>query len=147
MAGYGELKYGDYVEVDKHLYLVFGDDCEHRETENAFYYFDYASGHGVVEASYKLSDMYRKGHGTEPDPNKAWGLLMQLYEWCNKKKKDKGKYPDIMLRIGYCYRDGISVARDIDKARDCFNEAKTGIELRIKKHKGFGDEVVLKKYS
>ena len=49
-----------------------------------------------------------------------------------------------MLRIGYCYRDGDGVERDIDKARECFYEAKEGIELRIKKHKGFGDEVVLR---
>ena len=138
-----ELERDPYV-ANSLGYIYYSDRLGSPDYEKAFYYFDYAAGDGVVEATYKLSDMYRKGHGTEKNPEYAWKLLMQLYEWCNKKKKDKGKYPDIMLRIGYCYRDGDGVERDIDKARECFYEAKEGIELRIKKHKGFGDEVVLR---
>ena len=46
--------------------------------------------------------------------------------------------------MGYCYRDGVGVGIDRDKALECFEEAKEGIELRLKKYKGFGDEVVLK---
>ena len=61
-----------------------------------------------------------------------------------QKEECQGKYPDIMLRIGYCYRDGVGVERNLRKALECFYEAKEGIELRIRKHKGFGDETVRK---
>lgn len=138
-----ELERDPYV-ANSLGYIYYSDRLGAPDYEKAFYYFSYASGDGVVEATYKLSDMYRKGHGTQMDPDRSWELLMQVYEWCNKKKKAKGKYPDIMLRMGYCYRDGVGVKRDIQKARECFYEAKEGIELRIKKNKGFGDEVVLR---
>lgn len=133
---------GDPFVANSLGYIYYSDRLGAPDYEKAHYYFTYAAGDGVVEATYKLSDMYRKGHGVEKDPDKAWELLTVLYKWTDKKKKAKGKYPDIMLRIGYCYRDGIGVEQDIEKARECFLEAKAGIELRIKKHKGFGDEVV-----
>lgn len=137
-----ELERDEYV-ANSLGYIYCSDRLGDPDYEKAFYYFSYAASQGVVEATYKLSDLYRKGHGTEKNPDKAWKLLSELYRNCNKKKKDKHKYPDIMLRIGYCYRDGIGVEKDLSKALESFSEAKEGILLRIKKQKGFGDEKVL----
>ena len=110
--------------------------------EKAFLCFTYAAENGVIEATYKLSDMYRKGHGTAQNYEKAWNLLSTLYEQSDKKHPAKKKLPDIALRMGYCYRDAVGVERDYNKAREFFLLAKRGIELRLKKHPGFGDQVV-----
>jgi len=135
---------GDAHAANSLGYIYYSSRLGKPDYEKAFFYFTQAADCGIVEATYKLSDMYRHGHGTDHNPTKAWELLCSLYEKIDKKKKWKWKYPDICLRMGYCYRDGIGVDADKEKAYYYFTEAKIGIEERIEKDKGFGDEVVLK---
>lgn len=137
-------KYNDEFAANSLGYIYYSDRLGEPDHEKAFEYFSFASRHRVIEATYKLSDMYRKGHGTEKSPQTAWELISILYDLSDKKHKSERKYPDIALRMGYCYRDGIGVKKDLDKALEFFYEAKEGIEFRIKKNCGFGDEVVLK---
>lgn len=135
---------GDPYVANSLGYIYYSDRLGKPDYNKAFYYFNYASSYGVIEATYKLSDLYRHGHGTDQNPEEAWHLLSVLYNHTDKRHITKGKYPDICLRIGYCYRDGIGVDKDLTKAMEFFEKAKKGITARIKKNKGFGDEQVLK---
>ncbi len=133
---------GDPYAANSLGYIYYSDRLGKPDYDKAFRCFSYAAEAGVIEATYKLSDMYRKGHGTVQDSEKAWNLLNELYSGLDPKHPAKNKYPDIALRIGYCYRDGVGVSRNNKRAKEYFLLAKNGIELRLKKHPGFGDEVV-----
>ena len=106
--------------------------------------FSYAAEAGIIEATYKLSDMFRLGQGVERDPERAWALLYRLYRQADKLHLGNGKYADIVLRMGYCYRDGVGVPVDRVKARGYFQEAQRAIEKRLKIHPQYGDSVVAK---
>lgn len=88
------------------------------------------------------SDMYRFGHGTERNPEKAWAILSQLYRKTDERRITKGKYADIVLRMGYCYRDGIGVEPDHKQAYESFMKAQKAIEARMKREPEYGDNVV-----
>lgn len=104
--------------------------------------FSYASKCGYIEATYKLSDGYRLGWDGTKDSEKAWEILSTLYKKTNKRNIAKKKYADICLRMGYCYRDGVGVKQDREKALDFFLKAKRGIEARKQKNPEYGDDVV-----
>ena len=123
-------------------YIYYSERLGEPDCEKAFKCFSCAAEHGVIEATYKLSDMYRKGDGTIQDKEKAWELLNQLWEHTDKRNISGGKYADIALRMGYCYRDGIGVPPDSDKALEFFIKAKQAIKARMKTHPGFGDASV-----
>ncbi len=123
-------------------YIYGSDRLGKPDYGKAFICFQYAANHGVTEATYKLSDLYRMGRGVRKDPEKAWEILSRLCQKTDRRHISGGKYADIMLRMGYCYRDGIGVAPDRVKAMKFFLDAKRGIEARMKRHPGYGDEVV-----
>ena len=142
------LKYfaitGDAYAANSLGYIYYSDRLGAPDHEKALKYFSYAADHYITEATYKLSDMYRKGDGTPLRPRKAWLLISHLYKDLPKTDLSADKYPDIALRMGYCYRDGIGVNQNTSVALAFFLRAKEGIEQRIEENKEFGDETVLK---
>ena len=123
-------------------YIYASNRLGEPDYQKAMKCFAWAAEGGYIEAAYKLSDGYRLGWTGEKDPQKAWEILSRLYKKTNKKKIAYGKYADICLRMGYCYRDGIGVKPDREKALDFFLKAQKGIEARKKAMDYYGDDVV-----
>ena len=138
---------GDSYAANSLGYIYYSDRLGEADYDKAFYYFSKAAKAGIVEARYKLSDLYRKGHGTQKDPDKAFSMLQKVYEEQLASFQDgyySCKYADTALRMGYCYEEGSGCEQDFHKAHEYFLRAKYAIDLRISKSKGFGDEVVRK---
>ncbi len=132
---------GDDLAANSLGYIYYSSRLGAPDCERAFRCFSFAALHGVIEAIYKLSDMYRKGDGTPRNPMMAWLLLSKLWKHTDKRRISQGKYADIALRMGYCYRDGIGVEADPAEALAFFRKARRGINARRKYH-NFGDETV-----
>lgn len=133
---------GDPSAANSLGYIYGSDRLGAPDWGKAFRCFRYGAAHDAIESTYKLSDLYRKGLGTEPNPQKAWDLVNGLYQRANKHRITGGKFADILLRMGYCYRDGIGVQADQEQALHFFLEAKRAIEARIKKCPEYGDHTV-----
>lgn len=93
--------------------------------DKAFEFYTDAAGSGNIIALCKISDMYRFGQGVKQNYEKVWSILEPLYEQM-LEFGITGRpevYANLLLRIGYCYRDGCGVGRDAGKAYEYFNEA------------------------
>lgn len=97
---------------------------------------------GVIEAIYKLSDLFCLSHGVKPNPEKAWPLVYMLYRHADKRDIAGGKYADVLLCVGYCYREGVGVAWDTALALHFFRQAKRAIVERMKRCAYYGDNTV-----
>ncbi len=133
---------GDAFVANSLGYICYSNRLGEPDCEKAFRCFSCAAERGATETICKLSDMYRKGDGTPQDKEKAWALLSGLWEHTNKCSISGGKYADIALRMGYCWRDGVGVSPDPEKALEFFMKAKRAIKTRLERHPGFGDETV-----
>ena len=125
-------------------YIYYSNRLGEPDYEKAFRFFSEAAKEDITEAKYKLADMYRKGHGTEKDTDKAFRTYMKLYNW-QEAEYEKGAVndlADIALRLGYCYENGEGVGKDLIKARYYFVKAEEAVKLRINCGGKFGDEVV-----
>ena len=138
----GDPPQGEAVAANSLGYIYYSSRLGEPDCEKAFRCFSYAAEHGVTEAIYKLSDMYRKGDGTPQDKEKAWALLSGLWKHTKKRSPGEGKYADIALRMGYCYRDGVGVKPDRTIALEYFLKARQGIRARLERDPGYGDETV-----
>ena len=134
---------GNHYAANSLGYIYYSNRLGKPDCEKAFRCFSFAAQRGSTEAAYKLSDLYRKGDGTPQNKEKAFALLSDLWHRADKRKISRGKYADIALRMGYCYRDGIGVAPDPETALDFFLKARRGLQARMKRHPGFGDETVM----
>ena len=138
-------KLGNFAAANSLGYIYYSDRLGKPDYKKAFYYFSRAAEAGILEARYKLSDMYRKGHGIKADPKKAWSILQELYPEQLKAMQDQYygcNYADIALRIGYCYEDGVGVEKDIHKAHEFYERARFAIEMRMLRGRHFGDDTV-----
>ncbi len=136
---------GDTYAANSLGYIYYSNRLGEPDYNKAFTYFSKAAKAGVVEARYKLADLYRKGHGTAKDPEKAFKLLKQVYDGQLASIQDGYfgcKYADVALRMGYCFEEGSGCQQDHHKAHEFFLRAKYAIDMRILKSKGFGDDVV-----
>lgn len=126
-------------------YIYYSNRLGKPDYDKAFSFFSEAAALGNMEAQYKLSDMYRKGHGTPVDGAKALQLLKPLYEQ-ELDKHRRGNYgsklADTALRMGYCARDGIGRERNLRDAYCLFMQAKNAILVRRAKKDHFGDGTV-----
>lgn len=138
-------KRGNFSAANSLGYIYYSDRLGEPDYEKAFFYFSKAAEHNIIEAKYKLSDMYRKGHGTRKDEQKAWAILQELYDGQLKTIQEENfgcHYADIALRIGYCFEDGVGTEANRLKAYEYFERARYAIEMRILHSKHFGDDLV-----
>lgn len=94
---------------------------------------------------YNLSDMIRKGHGTEKDPDKAFKMLQKVYNEQLASIRDgffSCNYADVALRMGYCYEDGAGCEQNYHLAHKYYIRAKYAIDMRVLRGGSFGDDVV-----
>ncbi len=137
------LKLMDAKEEEAAMYL--GNIYYHSKTpdhEKAFQYYSMAAGQGNIEAKYKLCDMYRRGLGVERNPRKAFLMLKMLYHQQYRLVQQgqyKCEYPEVALRMGWCYEKGAGCPRDPVKAYTYFKEAETALYQRRFFHPKLGD--------
>ena len=140
---------GDVYTANSLGYIYYSNRLGKPDYDKAFYYFNIAAEKKIVEATYKLSDLYRKGHGVKKNTKKAFKILSELFlkeyplyqEGCYGRK-----LADIALRMGYFYEEGLSVNKDLNIALNYFLLAREAINKR-RYYEEYGDEVVRKNIS
>ncbi len=140
-------KAGDSSAANSLGYIYYSDRLGEPDYNKAFYFFSKAAKKGIVEARYKLSDMIRKGHGTEKDPDKAFKMLQKVYSEQLASIRDgffSCNYADVALRMGCCYEEGAGCEQDIHLAHEYYIRAKYAIDMRALRGGSFGDGVVKK---
>lgn len=141
------LDLGEMYAANSLGYIYYSNRLGQPDYENAFHYFSIAANCGITEAQYKLSDLYRKGHGVKKDLDKAFSLLEPLYDKLLKQYQNgwyECSFADVALRMGYCYEQGLGCPQDLIKAKEYFETAKEAIDKRIQDHPHYGDSVVSK---
>ena len=142
-----ELDIDKYAAANALGYIYYSNRLGEPDYDRAFRFFSEAAAEKITQATYKMADMYRKGHGTKRDADKAFKIYQRLY---NKEIKDFEEYgfgeniADIALRLGYCYENGEGVEQDLSKARQYFLKAEESINRRLEHGGAFGDDVVYK---
>lgn len=93
--------------------------------DKAFEFLTDSAGSGSIIALCLISDMYREGLGVKQNFEKVWSILEPLYaqmvEFNITGRPEV--YANLLLRIGYCYRDGCGVSADREKAFEYFRDA------------------------
>ena len=136
---------GDEFAADPLGYIYYSKRLGEPDYEKAFFFFNKAYHAGNQEAIYKLSDMYRKGHGTAQNLQKSWALLNKAYERgleLERMSEVDSKLADILLRMGYFAEDGLIQRANPLKACELYLAAKAEISHRLENWDCFGDKVV-----
>ena len=85
------------------------------------YYLKGAIKYNNVDCYFKLGDMYRYGYYVKKDEEFAFDFYNLAYENCYA---DNESYPDILIRMGECYLDGVCVQKDANKALQYLTKAE-----------------------
>ncbi len=111
-----------FVHAARYLGHIYYD-CENTEHDykKAMSYFAYATSKSDCESALCLSDMYFNGTGVLKAPEISFEILMKLDSIIGE---DDYLFPDVAIRLGRFYRDGIVVPKDLVKAGDYFGRAK-----------------------
>ncbi len=122
------------------LDIYYSNRLGRPDYKKAYRFFSFAAENGMIEATYKLFDMFRNGHGVKKDLRRAWKIISNLHSVIGE---DEIKYPDVALRMGYCFRDGIGIEVDLESAREYFIRAKNSLEYRLNHAPQYGDNAVM----
>ena len=93
----------DYANSLGYIYYYGRCNGGDPEYEKAFPYFHYAAGQGLIEADYKLADMYLNGYGILKNIPAAEKIISNSFsELLNRFRQGEydGKFADIALRKG-----------------------------------------------
>ncbi|MBR0420386.1 MAG: sel1 repeat family protein [Erysipelotrichaceae bacterium] len=140
-----ELDINKYSAANALGYIYYSNRLGQADYDKAFKFFSEAAKEKVVQATYKMADMYRKGHGTDKDADKAFKIYKKLYDSEIEDYEEYGfgeSIADIALRLGYCYESGEGVEKDLIKARYYFAKADEAIRRRMEHGGAYGDDVV-----
>jgi len=98
--------------------------------DKAFEFLTDSAGSGNIIALCLISDMYRYGQGVKQNSEKAWSVLEPLYaQMVDFNITGRPEvYANLLLRIGYCYRDGCGVSADAARAQEFFREAEERVK-------------------
>lgn len=90
-----------------YIYLNgYADDDSKPDYEKAFFYFSVASTFGIVEAKYKLADMFLNGLYVARNPDIARDIVMELYSTVRyefERGKTDNDFADVAYRLGHIY--------------------------------------------
>ena len=90
-----------------YIYLNgYSDDDSRPDYEKAFFYFSVASTFGIVEAKYKLADMFLGGLYVARNPDIARDIVMDLYSTVRyefERGKTDNDFADVAYRLGHIY--------------------------------------------
>lgn len=100
----------------------------------AFENYSKAAEKGVLEAKYKLADMYKNGYYVQKDFDKYRSLIKSLYEQIKDSNLLFDPVPEVCMRYGHILKD----EGDIQKALELFFHARSFFEQRLKYQNFFG---------
>lgn len=101
--------------------------------EKAFtYYLKGAIKYNSVDCYFKLGDMYRYGYYVKKDDSFAFDFYRLAHENCYTNNE---MYPDILIRMGESYLEGIGVEVDYIKALKFLSEAESYMYDKVYKQK------------
>ena len=90
-----------------YIYLNgYADDSSRPDFEKAFFYFSVASTFGVVEARYKLADMFLNGLYVARNADIARDIVMDLYgsvRYEFERGRTDNDFADVAYRLGHIY--------------------------------------------
>ncbi len=114
------------IRAANHLGHIYYD-CEGTEHNygKALKYFSYATEYNDHDSAVCLSDMFAKGHAVPKSPETSLMLLNKVFSLITE---DDPIFPDVAMRLGIIYRDGILVPKNEEKAYDFFMRAKNNME-------------------
>ena len=97
--------------------------------ERAFECLSNAAAADIVEACYKLGDMYKHGMGCDPD-------LAEAFRWYVRASElSADESPVILgsvaLRLGECYEEGFGCKQDFTRALEWYQQAAAGLEAAV----------------
>lgn len=96
--------------------------------EKAFHYFALGAFNGRLRSLYKIGDMYRNGYYVEQNFQEAFSIYSRCAKIVNGKgisqweMQDVG--PDIMMRMGDCYYEGLGTETDLTLALEYYQTAE-----------------------
>lgn len=127
-------------------YIYYYGRCNAGEPqyEEAYKYFSYAAFHGFYEATYKVGDMLRDGKGIFKNEDAAFRLYDQVYKenYPIFMVSDDTVFCDAALRMAQCYKDGISVEKDLMLSYYYYLAARLAIESKLEVNDFFGLKTV-----
>ncbi|MBR6483637.1 MAG: sel1 repeat family protein [Clostridiales bacterium] len=116
--------------------------------EKAFFYYSVASAYGIIESTYKLSDMFMNGYYVKKNVYLASALIEKLYgesRYRFEMGEFDGKFADVAFRMGLIQlnTEDLMLA-EVGKLRALrfFLQARFAIALRIKENYSYGDNKV-----
>jgi len=113
--------------------------------EKAFFYYSVASTYGIIEAKYKLSDMFLNGHYVAPNRDLAKDILMDLYGGL-RFKFENGDYAcefaDVAFRIGKFFESAPGDDSNVLIAYLFYMQADFAIKKRIEAVHQFYDKKI-----
>lgn len=99
----------------------------------AFDYFEKAATEGLVEAAYKLGDMYKKGMGCAQSAAKAFEWYEQASQWVqNSPNEPDYVLGSIALRLGEAYENGLGCEQSFVHALEWYEKAVTGLDNAVR---------------
>lgn len=110
--------------------------------EKAFFYFSVASNYNIIEAKYKLADMFMKGLYVKPNPPLAFQTYIKLYDETKFyfENGDCGcDFADCALRLGKALSE---IPAQRIRRYAVMLEADYAIKKRIEKAYEYGDKKV-----
>lgn len=113
--------------------------------EKAFYYFSVASNFNIIEARYKVADMFMKGQYVHPNPPMAFQTYIKLYDETKFyfENGDFGcDFADCALRLGRALAE---IPAQRLRRYAVMLEADYAIRKRIEKAYEYGDKQVQEK--
>ena len=131
-------------------YIYYYGRCNNGipEYEKAYKYFSYAAFNRLIEAEYKIADMYQNGYGVQKCLNTAKDIVKCLYNTLLYKIKDGrvgSDFADVALRMSrFCAGDCFDENWDYYALLKYCYQAEFAIRLRRKEFNYYGDDAVQK---
>ena len=144
LAGH-DPKNGNYPNTLGYI-CYYGRHTGERDYAEARMWFGKGADLCMIESTYKLADMMMAGQGGPKDPEKAVRYVEFLYGYCRRQFEsgnDDSKFPDLALRLGRIFHEGIAVEKNDAAALGFLLEAPYALNRR-KRFEEYGDSTVEK---
>ncbi len=100
--------------------------------ERAFHYFSKGAFSGWVVSLFNIGDMYRYGYYVDQNEAEAFSIYNRCLELL-KARSDAENLPDVFMRLGDCFAEGIGTEPDYEKALGYYQGAAYGFRQMIKR--------------
>ena len=96
---------------------------------------------GHAEAAYKYADQLRYGRGVERDTEQAYFYYEMAYQRAQGESEHPATWGSAALRLADCCEHGVGCREDIDRARDLYLEAESGLQQVVQEEPWYGKQL------